>query len=102
LLAITPKCLMCVLAYVGLGAALGFGGPEICGASGGTQAPWASSLALLGAVCGSGAFGILAGWRRVRSAPAENRIGVNSAETQSAPAVDRDADFRQRDIFCTK
>ena len=35
LLALTPKCLLCVLAYAGLGAMLGLGGPEICGASGG-------------------------------------------------------------------
>jgi hypothetical protein len=32
LLAVTPKCLLCVLAYAGLGAALGLGGPELCGA----------------------------------------------------------------------
>jgi hypothetical protein len=32
-LAVMPKCLLCVVAYLGIAAALGFGGPEICGAS---------------------------------------------------------------------
>ncbi|MBI3884126.1 MAG: hypothetical protein HY302_00085 [Opitutae bacterium] len=35
LLALTPKCVLCVAAYVGLGAALGLGGPELCGGSAG-------------------------------------------------------------------
>jgi hypothetical protein len=34
LLALAPKCVLCLLAYAGLGAALGLGGPELCGASG--------------------------------------------------------------------
>ena len=33
-LALTPKCVLCLLAYAGLGTALGFGGPELCGATG--------------------------------------------------------------------
>lgn len=33
-LAIAPKCLLCVLAYAGLATALGLGGPEICGSGG--------------------------------------------------------------------
>ena len=44
LLALTPKCLACVLAYAGLAGALGFGGPEICGASAGTATAWTSWL----------------------------------------------------------
>ncbi len=32
LLALVPKCVLCVLAYTGLGVALGLGGPELCGA----------------------------------------------------------------------
>jgi hypothetical protein len=43
LLTLAPKCVLCVLAYAGLAAALGLGGPEICGASGetnGHQAMW--------------------------------------------------------------
>ena len=31
-LAFAPKCLLCVLAYAGLGAVLGLGGRELCGA----------------------------------------------------------------------
>ncbi len=33
LLALAPKCALCLLAYAGLGAALGLGGPELCGGS---------------------------------------------------------------------
>jgi hypothetical protein len=49
-LALMPKCLLCVLAYAGLGAALGLNGPEICGALPGSPGSWMSSLALPGAV----------------------------------------------------
>lgn len=31
LLAVAPKCVACLVAYIGLGAALGLGGPELCG-----------------------------------------------------------------------
>jgi hypothetical protein len=46
LAAVTPKCFMCLLAYAGVGAALGGGRPEICGA---TDNPTALP-ALLGAL----------------------------------------------------
>jgi hypothetical protein len=49
LLALAPKCLLCAAAYVGLGAALGLGGPELCGATN-TPAAWTSSLAWLGVI----------------------------------------------------
>jgi hypothetical protein len=59
LLALTPKCVLCVLAYVGFGAALGLGGPEICGGSVDSPASWASTLAWLGVAGALGAFGLL-------------------------------------------
>lgn len=71
LLAITPKCLLCVLAYAGLGAALGFGGPEMCGAAGDSTGAWASSLAWLGLAGGLGIFGLITRSRRVRTVPTE-------------------------------
>src|SRR5882724_5024825 len=43
LLALTPKCVLCVLAYAGAGIVLGLGGPEICGAAG-PERPWASPV----------------------------------------------------------
>jgi hypothetical protein len=70
LLALTPKCLLCVFAYAGVGGALGLGGPEICGASAGSPAAWASSLAWLGVAGGLGTFGFLARCRCTRAARA--------------------------------
>jgi hypothetical protein len=52
LLALTPKCLLCLAAYAGIGAALGLGGPEICGASSGMLSPWVWALALGGLTLG--------------------------------------------------
>jgi hypothetical protein len=69
LVAVAPKCLLCVLAYAGLGAALGLGGPEICGAPAGSPGSWASLLAWLGIAGGVGAVGFLASCRRVHSTP---------------------------------
>jgi hypothetical protein len=56
LLALTPKCLLCLAAYAGFGTALGLGGPEMCGASAGSAASWGSSLAGLGGALGGIAF----------------------------------------------
>ena len=69
LLALTPKCLLCMAAYAGLGTALGLGGPEICGAPAGSPGSWASSPAWLGVAIGLGTFGFLASGRLRRSAP---------------------------------
>ncbi len=40
LLALVPKCGVCVLAYLGLGTILGLRGPEICGAPAGPADSW--------------------------------------------------------------
>jgi hypothetical protein len=53
LLALAPKCALCVAAYVGLGAALRFGGPEICGASGAAAGHWLLWLPALGLAVGA-------------------------------------------------
>jgi hypothetical protein len=59
-LALAPKCLACVLAYAGIATALGFGGPEMCGAPGDVTASWASLLAMFGLAVGAiGVFVIL-------------------------------------------
>jgi hypothetical protein len=63
LLALAPKCLLCVLAYAGLGAALGLGGPEICGAPAAAPAGWMA----LPAAGSLGVIGFLAVWRSRRS-----------------------------------
>ncbi|MFO1448819.1 MAG: hypothetical protein U1F61_11745 [Opitutaceae bacterium] len=60
LVALAPKCALCLIAYIGLGTALGLSGPELCGASNAGPNAWASWLAWLG-VCGAvGALGLLA------------------------------------------
>jgi hypothetical protein len=56
LLAIAPKCVLCLFAYAGLGTILGAGGPELCGAVGGTTGHWVSWLAALAVVVS------IAGW----------------------------------------
>lgn len=56
LLALAPKCLLCVLAYAGIGTALGLGGPEICGAPAATPHAWTFSLALPGIALGAAGF----------------------------------------------
>ena len=68
LLALAPKCVLCLLAYAGLGAAIGLGGPELCGAPAGTAGSWASMFAWLGGVGGLATFGLLANCRRTRRA----------------------------------
>lgn len=60
LLALTPKCVLCVLAYAGLGASLGLVGPEICGATTGATNAWVSALAWLGLTGALGAAAMLA------------------------------------------
>jgi hypothetical protein len=62
--ALAPKCLLCVAAYAGLGAALGLGSREMCGPPAGSTGAWASPLGLLGAALI--VFGALARlvWRR--------------------------------------
>ena len=58
--ALGPKCFLCVAAYLGLGAALGLGGQEICGAYAPSSITWVLSLAWLGFVGGLITLGILA------------------------------------------
>lgn len=63
LLALAPKCVLCVIAYAGLGAALGAGGAELCGAVAAPSvsvASLATPLAWFGLAGGVGAAGILA------------------------------------------
>jgi MYXO-CTERM domain-containing protein len=56
LLLFTPKCLFCVLAYAGFGAALGFGGAELCGATGDPTGPWTVWLPALVGALAAGVF----------------------------------------------
>ncbi len=65
-LTVAPKCVMCVVAYSGLGTALGLGGPEICGMAATTPADWSGWLATLGVAGGPFLF-YLAALRRVGS-----------------------------------
>ncbi len=55
-LALAPKCALCLLAYAGLGTALGLGGPEICGATNDSSGHWTVWLPALGALAGAAGF----------------------------------------------
>jgi len=71
-LALAPKCLLCLAAYAGAGAALGLGGPELCGAPAAATGSWLHwLLPLLGTGIGLGGF--LA--RRLRQ-PRATRLGI--------------------------
>jgi hypothetical protein len=64
LLALAPKCMVCVLAYAGIGAIFGLQGPEICGAAASSRGLWASPPAQFGFALGI--VGLIARlwWRR--------------------------------------
>jgi hypothetical protein len=59
LLALAPKCAVCVLAYAGIGAVLGSRGSVICGATTGSPDWWAPALILGGIALGI--IGLLTG-----------------------------------------
>jgi hypothetical protein len=46
LLVLLPKCLLCAAAYLGLAAALGVGGAEMCGVSPPAASGWREAAAL--------------------------------------------------------
>jgi hypothetical protein len=73
LVALAPKCLLCLAAYAGLGAALGLGGPEICGASSGVAESWIPWLPLSGIVLGASGFLTIRRCRRVATQGHERR-----------------------------
>ncbi|MEO6993832.1 MAG: hypothetical protein ABI273_09405 [Lacunisphaera sp.] len=54
ILALTPKCALCLLAYAGLGTWLGLGGPELCGGPAGASGPWLIAMISAGVVYGVG------------------------------------------------
>lgn len=55
-----PKCVLCVLAYAGLGSVLGLGGgPELCGAPAVPSGDWLSVLAWAGLASGAVALALL-------------------------------------------
>jgi len=62
LLALAPKCLLCVLAYAGVATALIRGGPELCGTTGGATGFGVARLAAAAV-----AVGVTVVWARRRS-----------------------------------
>ncbi len=96
LLTLAPKCILCMLAYAGLGGALGLGGPEICGASEGSPASWASSHAWLGIASGISTFGFVLHCRR--GAPPTHRNRTAFRPEQESASRRRAADFLLRHV----
>ena len=68
---IAPKCLVCVIAYAGLGAAIGIGGTELCG--GPTDSPLARATLL-----SIPALGVCV---VILSARMRNRVGLTHNKT---------------------
>ena len=81
LLALTPKCVLCVLAYAGLGAMLGLGGPEICGAQGDAAGRWPAWLPAIGAAVFVAGFLARAAKGRGKNASLLRRVEQNILET---------------------
>ena len=80
--ALAPKCLVCVLAYFGLGTALGLNSPELCGGSDGLSAAWATPVLWLGIAGALAYLGLRARcrcmWRTCHQRP---RGGINVTES---------------------
>lgn len=82
LLALAPKCILCALAYAGLGAAFGLGGPELCGTAD-SAAPWVTTLPLLGLILGAGGWlARRAGLFKARPVPATRPEALPDAPTR--------------------
>ena len=58
IIAIAPKCVICVAGYLGLGAVFGLGGPEICGAVNEAGVSRPTTLIVAGACVATGAAGL--------------------------------------------
>jgi hypothetical protein len=56
LLALIPKCALCLLAYAGLGTLFGIGRQELCGETKRTPAYWLIGMIGVIAVLGAGHF----------------------------------------------
>lgn len=77
LFALAPKCVLCLAAYFGLGAALGLTGTEICGAPDHTVVQTGSWLLAVSLVVG------LIVWLRPKATASCNRRREGSAESSS-------------------
>lgn len=64
-LVLAPKCILCWVAYLTAGAALGFGGREVCGATPGSMDHWPLLLTL--SIVSLGLIGFTARFRRRRT-----------------------------------
>lgn len=67
LLALTPKCVLCLIVYLSVGTALELNGPEWCTASSVSPISWVTWLAWLGLASGLGGLALTTGCRRIRS-----------------------------------
>lgn len=71
LVALAPKCVLCLLGYVGFAASLGLAGPELCGAAGDARSfSWLGWTITLGTALGL----IRRRWRTTRANSARQPI----------------------------
>ncbi|MEO6992969.1 MAG: hypothetical protein ABI273_05045 [Lacunisphaera sp.] len=52
-LALTPKCALCLLAYAGLGTLLGLGGQDLCGGAKSASGYWELAFGLISTGAGT-------------------------------------------------
>jgi hypothetical protein len=75
IVALAPKCVLCLIAYLGLGTALGRAGAEICGGQGSETMHGAAWFVVAGLALGLGALALRAcGSCLKRSRPAAPRL----------------------------
>lgn len=69
LLGVAPKCVLCAIAYTGLGAAIGLGGPELCG---GIERPATAETAWLLGLGACAAFVAVTGLKAIATSARRN------------------------------
>jgi hypothetical protein len=79
LVALAPKCVLCLLAYAGVGTVLGLGEPEICGAAGPDRS-WAAVPLLLGTILGA-TLAFIRQYRALKRAPVHSAGNISSNST---------------------
>lgn len=85
LAAVAPKCALCLYGYVGAGAVLGWGGPEVCGS---LASP--SALTALGSAMAGSAVATAGWWLHQRRARRREGQPARSPSGRRTPPLYKD------------